>query len=321
MSVPRTITLGTTSLAALVLTSIASLLAVGSISVYNLSFNLQSVPLSIIGVSFSMAALPTLSGLFAKRDLVGFRAAMEAAARQIIFWSFPATALFVVLRAQVVRVILGSGQFDWTATRLTAAALALFTLSLVAQSLVLLFVRGYYAAGRTRTPLISNVVSAVAIVILAPLLIYSYRHAPAFANFINGALRVEGVPGSEVLMLPLAYTLGLFLNLFLHWIDFRRDYGFLSFWAQPIRQSLLVALVSGSVGYVALGYLDEVFNINTLPGIFMQGLLAGILAIAVGVALLWSMKNEEFLAVISAARSRILRTTITLPPTEENIPQ
>ena len=62
----------------------------------------------------------------------------------------PAVVLFIVLRAQIVRSVLGSGAFDWADTKLTAAALALFSISLIAQSLNLLFVRGYYASGNTK---------------------------------------------------------------------------------------------------------------------------------------------------------------------------
>src|SRR3989344_3124964 len=44
----------------------------------------------------------------------------------MLFWTIPATVFVIVLRAQLVRTILGSGAFDWEATRLTAAALAIF---------------------------------------------------------------------------------------------------------------------------------------------------------------------------------------------------
>jgi len=317
VSIPRTITLGTAQLSGLVLTSLASLLAVGSITVYNFSLNLQSVPLSIIGVSFSMAAFPTLSALFSAGENNKFSNQMKQAAGQIIFWSLPVTALFIVLRAQIVRVILGSGNFDWTATRLVAASLALFAISLVAQCLVLLFVRGYYASGSTKTPLYSNVISAICIVLFAPLLVYVYRHFDTFKFFINFLLRVDDVPGTEVLMLPLAYTLGLFINLYLHWSHFARKFGFLSLRDRVVRHSFFSAVLSGFVAYEALNFFDKLVDINTLPGIFLQGLLAGILGILSGFFLLVILKNEELRAIISALRGRFWSVRPILPPPEE----
>ena len=56
---------------------------------------------------------------------------------------------------------LGSGAFSWSDTRLVAAALALFAISIVAQGLILLFVRAYYAAGKTRRPLMVNLFSSI----------------------------------------------------------------------------------------------------------------------------------------------------------------
>jgi putative peptidoglycan lipid II flippase len=65
LSVPRTLSLAATQVSLLVLTAFASLLSAGSISVFTFAWNLQAVPLTIIGVSYSVAAFPTLSRLFA----------------------------------------------------------------------------------------------------------------------------------------------------------------------------------------------------------------------------------------------------------------
>jgi len=320
VSVPRTLTLGSAQLAAILITSFASFLSAGSIAVYNLAFNLQSVPLSIIGVSFSMAAFPTLSALFAVGKKESFIRELSQAARQIIFWSLPATALFIVLRAQIVRTIFGSGRFDWTSTRLVAAALAIFAISLVAQGLVFLFVRGYYATGRTRAPLYSNIVSAIIIVALAPSLLYLYSHIEIFRYFIQALLRVTDVPGTEILMLPLAYSIGIIVNMILHWYFFSREFGFLPVFSTSLRHPLYTAILSGSVAYGGLAIFDGLFNLDTLSGIFLQGFLSGTLGIISGVALLYLLKNEEFSALISALGYKFWRSSAILPPPED-LPQ
>src|SRR3972149_427019 len=110
---------------------------------------MQSVPLAIVGVSYSTALFPTISRLFSEGNRQKFVSEMIIAARHIVFWSIPITVLFIILRAQIVRTILGAGEFSWSNTRLAAAALAIFSISVLAQSLSLLFVRAYYASGRT----------------------------------------------------------------------------------------------------------------------------------------------------------------------------
>ena len=136
--------------------AIASTLEEGSVSIFNFSYNLQSVPIVIIGVSYSVAAFPSLIKFFSSGNREGFISQIGDAARVIIFWSLPITFLFIVLRAQIVRVLLGSGAFSWSDTRLTAAMLAIFAVSLIAQNLLPLLIRGYYAAGNTRRPLLVN---------------------------------------------------------------------------------------------------------------------------------------------------------------------
>ena len=68
LSLPRTVTLSMGHLAMIFLISMASLMGKGAISIFNFSLNLQSVPLSIIGVSYSVAAFPTLAALFSNGE-------------------------------------------------------------------------------------------------------------------------------------------------------------------------------------------------------------------------------------------------------------
>lgn len=120
---------------------------------------------------------------------------------------------------------MGTGEFSWSDTRLTAAALALFVFSVTAQSLVLLFVRAYYAAGMTKKPLIVNSASSVLIIFLALGLKYMFEQLAIIRHFFEILLRVENVPGTAVLMLPLAFSLGLFINVLIFWYLFRKDFG------------------------------------------------------------------------------------------------
>ena len=212
LSLPRTLALSAQHIVLLVLIGLASVMTEGSITVFSFSFNLQAVPLSIIGASYSVAAFPTLARLFSNGNRPEFIQHVLIAARHIIFWSTPIVVLFIVLRAQIVRVVLGSGAFDWADTRLTAALFALFVISLVAQGLILLFVRGYYAAGKTRLPLFVNVFSAGLTIVFAYTFVHLFRSIPTWQYFFETLFRVEGIPGTDVLMLPLAFSLGMVIN-------------------------------------------------------------------------------------------------------------
>lgn len=294
LSLPRTLALSSNQITFLFLIAFASLMVPGSITIFNLSFNLQSVPLVIIGASYSVAAFPTLAKLFSRGEKDKFFEYILVATRHIIFWSLPAVALFIVLRAQIVRVILGSGAFDWDDTRLTAAALAIFSLSLVAQALVLLLVRGYYAAGKTLWPLVVNLISSLLIIVFAFTFVGLFTKNAGFQQFIETVFRVEGIPGTVVLMLPLSYTLGLLFNASVLFFLFQRD--FQSFYRTimpTVLQSFAAAFAVGFTSYLFLNVFDDFFDINTFWGIFAQGLIAGVAGIIVGFTLLHLLGSKE----------------------------
>ena len=319
ISIPRTFTLGIHQIVTIIFTAVASGIAVGSISVFNFSFNLQSVPLAVVGVSYSMAAFPTLSRLFASGARREFGMQISLAARNIIFWSLPITALFIVLRAQIVRTVLGTGAFDWTSTRLTAAALALFALSILAQSLVLLFVRGYYASGNARIPLIINIVSGVGMIALALVLIPLYTKSESFRFFFESLFRVGGLGrDSVVLMLPLSYSIGMICAAGAYVVLFYRTYRDEALTLlRTLRHSFYTAVLSGLVAYKALALFDNLFNLETLPGIFMQGLLSGLLAIICGALVLVALRNGEIRDLYNILRRKFWRTEGTYP---ESVP-
>jgi len=318
ISLPRTITLGANQMALLALLSLASTLSVGAIAVFNFAWNLQSVPLAIVGVSYSVAAFPTLSKMFAQGEMEEFLNHIRTAFRHIAFWSIAATVFFVVLRAQVVRVILGSGHFGWTETRLVAAALALFAISVTAQSLVLLFVRGYYAAGRTQVPFWTNTLSSVLIVALAYGLHYGFQVWPFGRYFLEALFRVVDLPGTSVLVLPLAFSLGLLVNLGVLLFIFRLDFGGLGRVAwRAARQSLTASIFGGFVAYQILNLLALKLNLDTFKGIFLQGLLGGLGGLGATYVLLLVMKNQEVKELTTTLHHKFWRARPFAPEPEE----
>jgi putative peptidoglycan lipid II flippase len=318
-SLPRTITVSSNELAELFLISFASFFIPGSISVFNFSFNLQSVPFSIIGVSYSLAAFPTLTRLFGGGNREEFVLQMINSAKHIIFWSVPVSILFIVLRAQIVRTILGAGRFNWDDTRLTAAALALFSISLLAQNLVALFVRSYYSQGKTKTPLFMNVFSAFIIVLGSFYLVKIFQSSLFFRGFVDSILKVSDVSGTVVLMLPLGFTIGVLINLIIHWIGFQ--YHFKDF-SKPVLRTLFQvsssSIIMGYITYKCLDVFDKVFNLNTLFGIFMQGFVSGMIGIVFFVIILYILKNKELSEVWATLHRKIWKAKVVIPDADLN---
>lgn len=318
VSLPRTIGLSINQVALFVLVVLAARMAEGSVTVFNFSLNLQSVPLAIIGVSYATAAFPALSRHFARDEMEKFIGQIIRAARSIIFWSLPALVLLIVLRAQIVRTILGSGSFDWTATRLTAACLALFAASIVMQSLGLLFVRGFYATGDNKIPLVANTLGAILIILGGYGLLSWFGTNLFFQDFIASLLRVEGLPGAEILMLPLAYSIGTFFSTILLIYLFRKRFGsLLSPLKETLIQGLFAALMAGLVAYEFLEVFGLYLDLDTFTGIFLQGLSGGIAGILTWWLILELMNNTDIREVRAALFNKFWKSGVVVPDKEE----
>ncbi len=294
-SIPRTIGLSMSAFTALILTSVASLLGTGSISIFNLTNNMLNVPIGIIGISYAVASFPTLVALYNTNDRNQFAKHIINATRKIMFWAIPVTVLFIVLRAQIVRVILGSQSFSWNDTRLAAAALALFVIGLVSQSLVHLFVRGYYAAGNTKKPLITNTISQIFIVAVALVLLVVIRRSEGVNELLRTLLRLQGVPVIDLLALPLAFALGNVVNSVALWKMFTRDFPETNVYPiiRTTVQTIAASLCMGVITYGALNFLVIIFNQNTFWGIFFQGFIAALFGILMFLTILIMLKNED----------------------------
>lgn len=317
ISLPRTLTLSSNQLASFFLIALASLMAGGSISIFNFALNLQSVPLTIIGVSYSSAIFPTLSKFFVKGSRGEFLDKMIESARHIVFWSIPVTVLFIVLRAQIVRTIYGAGHFDWADTRLTAATLAIFIVSVLGQSLILLFVRAYYAEGKTRKPLIINILSSMSIALFGYIFVKAFYIYPTFAYFLEDLLKVSGQPGTSVLVLPLAYTLGVCINTYLHWHMFEKDYpGFTRPVLTSIFHSFSASIIMGYCTFISLRFFNYFFTLDKVSGVFFQGFYAGIVGIIAGIIVLILLKNRELSEVVATLRKKIWKAKIVVPDQE-----
>lgn len=318
-SITRVLTLSLHQIVLLGLIGFASTMAVGSVSVFQFAFNLQSVPLAIIGVSYSVAIFPLLAQLYAesKFELIGQN--IQNALRHILFWSFPAIALFIVVRAQFVRVVLGAGAFDWSDTRLTAAILALFILSLASQAIHLLIVRALYAVGNTRIPFFVTLFSSTISLSSAYFFYILLSAHGMFYTFIQKIMRLEGISNIEVLALPLGYSCALIIHSVVILILARKHIRIsLRKLSKPLLQSAFSAFFGGYVAYATLNYMATKFIQDTLFSVFAQGFIAVVGGCLGYVLLQYVLKSKELQEVYGTFGRRFKKSDIVVVPQDED---
>lgn len=252
LMMPRAIALGASQIQLIVFTAFASSIA-GAIAIYNLSDNIQTVPTVILGISFATAAFPNLAQI-GKEDKEKFRTLLLRVGRTILFLIIPAAMILFLLRAQAVRLILGYGYFSWSDTRQATDTLAFFAAGIIAQGLIPLLARAFYALENTRFPMWAAAVSVV-------------------IGIIGGYF---GIGNLGVAGLALAFAIAGWTQLFILLIGLENSIGFRltrEFWysvCKIITLTLLAGIIMQliKVGYASLWEIDKVYNL------FLQTFLA-----------------------------------------------
>ncbi len=287
LMLPRTLGLAMTQLNAVIVTVLASLLPIGSVAVYNYANNLQGVPTGLIGIPFALAVFPLLSTMAAEADGEGFVKHLSEITRQILFLIIPISVIILLLRAQIVRVILGSGAFDWAATVNTADTLAFFSLGLFANSLIPLYARAFYALANTKTPFVIGVIAELVSIISALLL-----------------MKPLGVAG-----LALASTIGAVLNSVMLFFSLRQitehleGERLLSFLYRIAGATIVMALTVQFLKYP----LAKILDLNRFWGILLHGLISGIVGLVVYGLICRMLMVEEMMQIQSSLKKRWLR--------------
>lgn len=264
--------------------ALTSFLAVGSASVLRFAFDIQNLPIGLFGLTISTAALPSLSASWAKKDKKEFKRIFLSSLHQMFFLAVPLSALFIALRIPVVRLVLGTGKFDWANTVATAETLSFFSLGVFAQGAIFILNRAFYAMHDTVTPLKVYIVSLLTFVTLSVFMV----------NYTN-----------EVAYLGLAFSLSGVVSFGLQlWLLARRLNGFkkqeLFYPAFKIFLSSLLMMV---VIYVVIRYLDlRVVDTTRVANLIYLTIFVTVVGMSVYLISLWYLKSQELRVYLGLLR-------------------
>jgi putative peptidoglycan lipid II flippase len=285
LMIPRTMGIAVNQINLFVITIFASLLASGSLAVFNFAQNLQSVPLGLIGISFAMAVFPTLSSLFAQKKNEEFVMAFSETFRQIIFFVIPISVLMLLLRAQIVRVILGAGKFDWEDTILTFQCLGIFSLSLFAQSVTPLLARAFYAMHNTKTPFYIALISEAVNILTVIILIGRYH----------------------LLSLAIAFSLAALVQMFLLLFALRMEFDNLDDQkiVGSVSKVVLATFFAGLAVQLSKYILASMVDLERFVGVFSQLIIGTFIGGAVFLTICHFIKLEEYISLKKSLNRRL----------------
>ncbi len=272
----RVIGLGAEQINETVGVALASLASIGSVTYLTFAQHLQVVPIGLFGATLAQAALPVLSSEKARGKIEEFKITILTTFHQILFLTLPATAILIVIRIPVVRLVFGASQFNWKATVLTGATLAFLAIGLSAQAISLLLVRGFYALKDTKTPVIVslivvvlNIVLSIFFISLLKLDVWSIGLANSTATVLSGIL----------LFLTLHFKVGKFnLKAVL----------------MPLFKMLMATIIMGVCLYIPIKLLDQViFDTTKTVNLLALTAVSSIFALSIYIIVVWFLKVSE----------------------------
>ncbi|MDP3770171.1 MAG: murein biosynthesis integral membrane protein MurJ [Candidatus Sungbacteria bacterium] len=311
LSFPRVLSLSLTQLTLIMLMALGSTLHAGSIAVFELSQDLYFVPVALFGISYSVAIFPRLTHAYFERDAGLFFRELFFGMRTIIFWIVPTIALFIVLRAHIVRVTLGAGRFSWEDTRLTAASLAALSFAMLAGSLTPLLIKAFYALEKTWAPLFINIIAGAVSIICAVIFTHLLGQESAFSGALLGLFRITDLSSARVLGLSLGFTVGLLVDNVLLWVALRRAmqarFGIIqTFPLRPIIHICIAACAAGLSAYGVRISFSQTLPLITFARVLMQGILSGAVGFAIYIGVLMLFKSEDVETLRRSLHKRLI---------------
>jgi putative peptidoglycan lipid II flippase len=265
----------------------ASFLPTGSVASLTFARKIAETLGSILPYALGIVAFPYFAQLQLAGDNKAMERTLEQVLRAILFFFMPATVGLLLLRVPVVQLLFQRGAFGAEATRQTAWPLLFYTLGLIPMAMEPVLVHFYFAQQDTVTPIVWDVISFVAGVLLMFLL-----------------LRPLGVGGVALATATAkAVKVGALMRLvrrrFPGWRPSRLT--------TPAGQLAIACLAMGLVVLAASAWWTAHPLLNGTAGVaaqlFVTTLLGGLTFLAMG----WALKIEEWQLVIAQTRAYLSR--------------
>jgi putative peptidoglycan lipid II flippase len=292
LMLPRTLTVAANQINLTIVPLFASNLAAGSLTAFYLANNIQSAPLGLFGISFAIAVFPSLSSLAAQKKGAEFINTFSRTFRQILFFIIPFSVFIYVLRAQTVRLALGSGKFDWNDTIMTFQILGLLTIGLFAQSLMQLLTRAFYALQNTKTPLYTVLISEIINIILIFIFIGKYG----------------------ILGIAFALSVSSIINMILLLFFLRRKISRID--GKTILDSTLrilaASLIGGGVAQIMKYLVGSQGELDTFFAVFRQFVIAGLFGAGAFFLASYYLRIKEFFQFKEALTRKLFRVKKTI---------
>lgn len=267
--------------------TLASTLVEGSISALNYANKLNGFVMAMFITSVAAVIYPMLSKLSSEDNKEKFTSSVVQSINSVILLVVPISVGAIVLATPIVKLLFQRGEFDARATSMTAIALIMYSIGMVAFGLRDILGKVFYALQDTKTPMING----------------------AIAMVMNIVLNIILVKYLQLAGLALATSISAIVCIFLLFGSLKKKVGY--FGQDKIIKttikSILSAIVMGFVTYFAYNILSSLLGIGFVREAISLVVSIGIGAITYAI-LVVVLKVDEVNVVTTMMKKKLNKT-------------
>lgn len=264
--------------------TLASTLVEGSISALNYANKLNGFVMAMFITSVAAVIYPMLSKLSSEDNKEKFTSSVVQSINSVILLVIPISVGAIVLATPIVKLLFQRGEFDARATSMTAIALIMYSIGMVAFGLRDILGKVFYALQDTKTPMING----------------------AIAMVMNIVLNIILVKYLQLAGLALATSISAIVCIFLLFGSLKKKIGYFGQdkIAKTTIKSILSAVVMGVATYFAYNMLGNLLGIGFIQEVIVLAVSVGIGVITYGI-LVVVLKVDEINIIIDMVQKKL----------------
>lgn len=267
--------------------NIASLLDDGSITALRYAQRIMLLPIGIFSASISTTIFPTMSSLIARKEYDKFKDTFSLGLRTLTFITIPSSVGLIVLNVPVVRLLFKHGAFTEENLRLTAFALAFYSIGIIGQSIVPIIIRGFYSIQDTKTPVKIGFV----------VLVFNFILNISFVKFSN--LAIGGIAFStsltSILEMILLYNM---LGRKIRGLKTRE------LMTSGIK-CLIASVIMGASAYLSSAAIEHIIGTSSKTAQLIGVGVPILIAVVVYIVAAYMLKMSELKVVVDIVRKKV----------------
>ena len=264
--------------------TLASTLVEGSISALNYANKLNGFVMAMFITSVAAVIYPMLSKLSSEDNKEKFISSVVQSVNSVILLVIPISVGAIVLATPIVKLLFQRGEFDAIATSMTAIALIMYSIGMVAFGLRDILGKVFYALQDTKTPMING----------------------AMAMIMNIVLNIILVKYLQLAGLALATSISAIVCIFLLFGSLKKKIGY--FGQDKIIKttikSIVSAVIMGVVTYFAYDIISNLLGIGFIKEAVSLAVSVGVGAITYGI-LVVVLKVDEINVITNMVKKKL----------------